>query len=163
MKRENDLLQLFGVVRDHLNNLNSSVSLFKEQATNYPVFEVSHNKRTKEVFVVLALAGYKKEDISIEEKKGTLSISSRKSEEKTEIHPQSELEGLGLNKPELNLDGVREDEIEYWSAKRIAKRAFKLVLNTSNLKVSKAAKFEDGLLTITLVPNEEDGKTVEIS
>lgn len=158
-KRNDDIFQLLGFVRNQLNEFGaSSISLFNRlDKGNFPVYQVTFNPNNKEVEIQVALAGYKKSDISVEQKDGALKISSSKVNEGVkEETTQPELEGL--EKPEA----PTEQPLVYWSNSRIAKRAFSLEFSVNSFKVSKPAKFEDGLLILTLQKVEEESSKVDI-
>lgn len=161
-KRNDDLFQLLGFVKNQFNEFGaSSISLFNRlEKGNFPVYQVTFNPNNKEVEIKLALAGYKKSDISIEQKDGALRIASVKANDETQNESiQPNLDGLEeLENAEVKV----EEPLVYWSSSRIAKRAFSLEFSVNSFKVSKPAKFEDGLLILTLQKVEEQPSKVDI-
>lgn len=131
---ENELLST-------VDNMFRRASLLK-QTSNFPVYEITRNNNSKEIFVRLALAGYEKEEISIKEEDGLLIISSvrtNKNEEQSNIEKE-----------------------EYLSESKLAKRNFMISFNIPNLIVSKPATFKNGLLIVTLEPNKKESNAVSI-
>lgn len=130
----------------HLESLIASGET-RNSHNNYPPANIIRNKEDGSYAIELALAGFKKNEIKIElqKRQRLLRISSVLSDEqKTSpwtLHPET-------------YDVVRN---------KIAKRSFNTAFTISeDLEVTQA-KFEDGLLTIILVPIAQDGELLDIA
>ena len=103
---------------------NEPEALVKRSTEGYPVTDIYRDGDSNQV-IELALAGFRRDDLSIEIKENQITVSAAK----------------------------HSDEVK--SNRRIARRSFKKTFvdysNKLNLAASRAA-FEDGLLTITVPP-----------
>jgi molecular chaperone IbpA len=96
-----------------------------EPSTKFPITDIKVNKSTGEIVVDLFLAGYSKEDISIEFEKSTLTIKGEKQN--------------------------KESEFEYY-IKNSADRKFTRVISITRELENIEAKFKDGVLSVHLYP-----------
>ena len=105
--------------------------------TNFPVYNVVHNKEEESYTIELALAGYNDNDISIQLEDNVLSVKGDKG----------------------------EDEQNYIS-KGIAYRKFEKRWTLGEYMVVDGASFENGLLKVYIskvVPDEKKPRTIEIN
>ena len=119
---------------DHFNYMFESSGL----QTNYPPYDIIKHSDTK-YDIQLALAGYSKEDISLEVNESILSIKSIKKDEDNEV--------------EILHRGI---------AKRYFERYFTVA---DDVKVN-SAELKNGLLTISLeriIPDHKKSRTIKIN
>ena len=119
---------------DHFNDMFESSSV----QTNYPPYDIIKHSDTK-YDVQLALAGYSKEDMSIEVKENILSIKSAKKKE--------------ADKVQVIHKGI---------SKRYFERHFTIA---DDVKINRA-ELKNGLLTISLeriIPEQKKPRTIKIN
>ncbi len=108
---------------------NNPEVLVKRSTEGYPVTDIYRDESGGQI-IELALAGFKRGDLSIEVKDGHITVSAQKDEGDTKV-----------------------------KARRIARRSFQktFVDHSNRLDLQRAdATFEDGLLRITVPPIEEE-------
>lgn len=109
------------------------------QTTNYPPYSLV--KQGEDVYLIeLAVAGFKKEEIDVEHRDGTLTISSKVGDE------------------------APEQERKYLH-RGIAKRSFTKKYTLADTIVVEYASMEDGVLTVRLrnvVPEEKKPKKITV-
>lgn len=112
---------------------------FKE-VSRYPLTDISYTTEPNMVFIDIALAGFKKDDIRIKTEGNTLVISS---------------------------DGITDEDIpeETIVQKHIAKRSFKRVIKLAKEYIDGKinASMENGLLSITIEPSKTESNYIQIS
>ena len=130
----------FDSVFDHFESM-LDTDLNFPRVSNYPPYNIRKTgKLTYDIEV--ALAGYSKEDVSVEYADNTLTIVSKKDEETKEVEDN---------------DGVLH--------KGIAKRNFSRTFTIADDVEVKGAELKDGLLKIALeriIPEAKKAKTIEI-
>ena len=118
------------------DNLFTNFERFFEDDLNtssrYPFYDIKKIKDDKYI-LEMALAGYKKSDLSINVENGVLSIAGKSSEEKDNYIHQG-----------------------------IAKRAFSKQLQLSEYVECKSARMEDGMLKVELVYNPPIAKKAKV-
>lgn len=106
--------------------------LFRDFSGNFSTSYPPHNiisDSDNELFIEMAVAGFKKDEISIEEKKGILTVTGEK---KTGLEPES------------------------YRYRGIAARNFTKQFRVAEFYEISDAKLEDGILTIHFVKNEPE-------
>ena len=112
--------------------------LLDTPAPSYPPYNLIKSKDGEKYKIQLALAGWSKDDVEIEVKENTLTVNSKK-------------------------DMVENDEEHLY--KGISTRAFERSWTLADDMKVHGAKFENGLLEISLeriIPEEKKPKTIDI-
>ncbi len=125
---------------DHWVGLDHFLTLPTHQKASFPPYDII--RKGDDYSVVVALAGYKADDITITHQEDVLVIESQKSPTKTPV-----------------------DTKEYVH-KGIAKRSFKLSFNLSPEVVIDGSSLADGMLTINMhrvIPEAKKPKTIPIN
>ena len=125
---------------DHWVGLDHFLNLPTHQKASFPPYDIIRNE--DEYSVVVALAGYKADDITITHQENVLIIESQKAPE-----------------------GTKEDVKDYIH-KGIAKRSFKLSFNISPQVVIDGSTLTDGILTVNMhrvIPESKLPKTIPIN
>lgn len=115
----------------------SELLQFSQGVSKYPPTDVSYSKKSKVVFIEVALAGFSKDDIDIRLEGNDLIISS---------------------------DGIESDSENSFIQQNIARRSFKRIIRLDNSYVGGEvrASMEDGLLTVNIKPTEKAINRIEI-
>lgn len=124
-------------IEDVINEMFGSARTNKVTNT-YPFTDIAVDEKTGLLFVEVAIAGFKKEDISISAESNYISIKGKRTSDINE---------------ELTI-----------IQKSIARRDFerKIILNPKYIGGSVEASIEDGILLLTIKPSETYSKSIEI-
>lgn len=132
-------LRDFSNLLDHWVGLDHFLTLPTYQKASFPPYDII--RKEDEYAIVVALAGYKADDITVTLKDDVLVIESQKTPEGTTFEPKDYIH------------------------KGIAKRSFKLSFNLSPEVVIDGSTLADGMLTINMhriIPEAKQPKQIPI-